>query len=143
MDEPPDRVDDPVFGPLRYDGALDWWTGTVEFTPGGRVDVFIDHDPDSKPADEFAAAAQRFTHFQPREPEYRRQSADRLVETRWNTDEPMTAADIADLLRVASLTFLTDGRMQVYWDDGDRLFWGHNVVTDINPAGEFEGIRME
>lgn len=143
MDEPPDRVDDPVFGPLRYDGTLDWWIGTVEFTPGGRVDVFIDHDPDVDPADEVAAAARRFAHFRTHEPEHRRQSAGRLVETRWNADEPMTADDVAGLLRVASLTFLSDGRMQVYWDDGDRLFYGHNVVTDLSPEGEFVGTRME
>jgi hypothetical protein len=140
----PASVDDPVLGRLDWDGKLDWWVGSVDYAPGHRVEVFVNHDFGSgRPGDEIAAAGRNLARVREREAGYRRWSADRLHGRRWNTDEPMTPAEIADLLRVASLEFGSDGGVRIFWDDQDRLFGGHNVVTDIGPGGECVGSGME
>jgi hypothetical protein len=137
----PESVDDPVFGRLEWDEKLDWWVGSIEFAPGHDVDVFVNPDLDGQPSTAITAARRVLARFREREPEYRRWSADQLHAERWNTDEPMTKDDIAKLLRVARLEFRSDGGLQIYWNDQDRLFWGHNVVTDVGPDGEMYGIR--
>ena len=143
-DRTPESVDDPVLGHLDWDEKLDWWVGTIEFAPGHRVDVFVNHDcDDGLPEDEIAAARRGLACIRERESDYRRWSADQLHGTRWNTDEPMTRAEIAELLRVASLEFQLDGGVRIFWDDQDHLFYGHNVVTDIGPDGECVASGMQ
>jgi hypothetical protein len=143
-DDTPTSVDDPELGHLRWDPKLDWWTGSVELFPGHRVDVNITHDVGiGQPADEIAAARRALARVREQEPEYRRWSADRFHQTRWNTDEPMTPAEINDLLRVASVAVWAGGDVWIYWDDQDRLFWGNNVLTEVGPDGECKAARME
>src|SRR5690349_105849 len=102
-------MDDPLLGRLDWDAKLDWWVGSVEYAPGHRIEVFVNHDFDGgRPAEEVAAAGCSLARVREREVEYRRWSADRLHGRRWNKDEPMTPADIAELLRVASLEFGPD-----------------------------------
>lgn len=139
----PGSVDGTVFGRLNWEERLDWWVGSVEFAPGHRIDIFVIHDVDAgQPADEIAAARRRFVQVREREPEYRRWSASQLLAGRWNTEAPMAAADIAGLLRVASLEFECGG-VRIFWDDQDKLFGGHNVVTDIGPDGECMASGMQ
>lgn len=140
----PESVDDPILGHLDWDEDLEWWVGTIDYAPDHQVDVFINHDfEDGQPADDIAAARRGLAQFREREVEYRRWSGEQLQGTRWNTDEPMTPAEIAELLRVASLEFRSGGGIRIFWDDQDRLFYGHNVVTDIGPDGACVASGME
>jgi hypothetical protein len=144
----PADVDDPVLGHLRWDANLDWWTGTAEVAQGRPADIQVSYEPDDSrpeetPAVVLATAGRTLARLQRREPEYRRWSAGRLLETRWNTDEPMTVDDIVALLRVASVLFFADGSAHVYWNDDDRLFWGNNLLTEVGPDGECVVSRME
>lgn len=135
-DQAPRSVNDAILGYLDWDDSLGWWVGSVAFAPGHQVEVFVTHGFDtSQPADEVAIAGLCLARIREREMEYRRWSAEHLSPKRWNTDEPMTVSDIAELIRVASLEFGYDGGVRIFWDDQDRLFWGHNVVTDIDPGG--------
>ncbi len=140
----PESIDDPAFGPLRWDERLGWWTGSVELAPGHRVEVQVDHAPGVEQiAEEVAAARECLARVREREAEYRRCSAAELSTKRWNTDEPMTPADIENLLRVASLYLRPDGSARIYWDDGDALFWGNNLFTEVGPDGAYVTARME
>lgn len=145
MDEStPESVDDPIFGRLNWEGRLDWWVGSVEVTPGHRVEVFVTHDVRvGRPAAEISAARRGLTRVREREPEYRWWSADQLQATRWNTEEQMSNTEIAELLKVASLEFEWGGGVRIFWDDQDRLFGGHNVVTDISPNGDCRVAGMQ
>src|SRR5262245_50156527 len=138
-----ESVDDPVFGHLAWDEKLDWWIGAIEFAPGHQVDVFVTPDLDGDPSTAIVAAHRQLARVREREAEYRRWSAEQLQGERWNKDEPMTNDDIARLLRVATLEFRPDGGVQIYWNDQDRLFWGHNVVTEVGPNGECVSSDME
>jgi hypothetical protein len=113
------------------------------FAPGHDVDVFVNPDPSEHPSTAITAARRILARFREREPEYRRWSAAQLHAERWNTDEPMTSEDVAQLLRVACLEFRSDGGFQIYWNDQDRLFWGHNVFTEVGPDGECVASDME
>jgi hypothetical protein len=144
----PKDVDEPVLVHLRWNADLDWWTGTAEVTLGHPVDVQISYLPDDSRPEEtpeavLVTAGRTLARVRRREPEYRRWSAGRLLETRWNTDEPMTVDDIDKLLRVASVLFFADGSAQIYWNDDDRLFWGNNLLTEVGPDGECVAARME
>src|SRR2546430_2415155 len=101
----PESINDPVLGHLDWDERLDWWVGSIEFAPGHQIEVFVVHDYDIEPAQEIALARQGLVRAREREAEYRRWAAAQLHGKRWNTDEPMTVEDIAELLRVASLEF--------------------------------------
>jgi hypothetical protein len=138
----PESLDDPVLGRLEWDDKLDWWTGEVELAAGLRVALFVSSEEEDDEQDVVLAQARgwvaRLRRF---EPEYRAWSAARLVERRWNTDEPMTAADIEKLLRPASVECVEDGSALLYWDDGDRLFFGHNLFTELTPDGRCAEVR--
>lgn len=143
-DYTPESVDDAVLGRLDWDSSLDWWVGSIELAPGHRVDVFVTHDCDAgRPGDEIARARQSLARIREREPEYRQWSADQLHTKQWSSGQPMTPAEIAELLQVASLELEYGGGVRIFWDDKDRLFWGNNVVTDIGADGECVASGMQ
>jgi hypothetical protein len=76
-------------------------------------------------------------------PEYRRWTAEEVVDDRWNSEEPMTVEEIAELLRLASIDFHSDGGAALYWDDQDRLYGGHNLITELDAEGRCTEVRME
>jgi hypothetical protein len=132
-----EALQDPVLGKLTWDESMDWWVGELELYPGRRIEVFIDfNEEEDSQAEVFSRARCGLTRFREREPEYRRWTAAELLEGRWNKVELMTVSDITELLQVASILFLQDGRARVYWDDEDVLFFGHNVTTELDPNGE-------
>jgi hypothetical protein len=140
----PESVDDPVLGRLEWEAELDWWVGAIDLFPGLPIDLFVVHDcQGGSPVKEIALARRGFLGVRKREPEYRRWTASQLLDKRWNQDEPMSADDIADLLRVASLEFSPDGRARIFWNDEDMLFGGHNVVTDLSAEGKCVEAGME
>jgi hypothetical protein len=138
----PESLEDTVLGRLEWDGKLDWWTGEVELTPGQRFALFVSFEEEDDGRDVVLAQASEWVaRLRQFEPEYRAWSAARLVESRWNTDEPMTAADIDRLLRAASIECVEDGSALLYWDDGDKLFFGHNLYTELTPDGRCVEVR--
>jgi hypothetical protein len=48
----------------------------------------------------------------------------------------MPAADIAGLLCLLSVVCYPEGTAELFWDDGDRLFFGHGIGTLLGVAGE-------
>ncbi len=140
----PKELDDPLLGRLEWDDALDWWAGVLDLEPGQRVEVFIDfHAEEDVLADVLSRARLGLARIRRLGPEYRRWTARQLLDRRWNCHEPMTVDDITELLKVASISFASDGAARVYWDDEDVLFGGHNVVTEIGPDGKCLGAGME
>lgn len=105
-----DAASDLILGRLTWDESMGSWVGAVELFPGHQIEVFIDFDKNCDSQEVVLSQARAWVaRVQQREPEYRRWVAGQLVEGRWNTDEPMTSADIERLLRVASLVCAPDG----------------------------------
>jgi hypothetical protein len=75
--------------------------------------------------------------------DYRRWIAAQVMDTRWNLEEPMTVEEITDLLRLASIDFHPDGGAGIYWDDQDRLYGGHNLITELDNDGKCIEVRRE
>jgi hypothetical protein len=132
----PEPVDDPLLGHLDWDDRLDWWGGSIEFRPGHRVDIFVEHDDDGRTEEEIALARRSLARIREREPEYRLWSARQLHGKRWNTEEEMTVEDIARLLELATLEFAPNGTARIFWNDQDVLFAGHNVLTELDATGQ-------
>jgi hypothetical protein len=111
--------------------------GDLDFKEGQRISISIDFFPEEDALEEvLSRARQVLALVKKREMEYRQWTADRLVDRRWNREEPMTAEDITGLLLLASLDIRRDGQVWLYWNDHDVLFAGHNVVTELNADGE-------
>jgi hypothetical protein len=139
-----EALHDPVFGNLVWDESMDWWICELDLIPGCPIEVFIDFNGDEGSRAEVLSQATRgLARLRERESEYRRWTAEQLVERRWNKEEPMTVANISDLLQVASVLFLEDGRARIYWDDDDVLFFGHNVTTELDTHGRCISTGME
>lgn len=140
MSEP---LHDPVLGPLRWDDHLDWWIGKVEVTPGRPIEIFI--SPENLPRDTVLDHARAdLSRIRDREGEYRRWTARQVVGDSWNTEgEDLSLEAIVDLLRLASISFHPEGEADLYWDDQDRIYAGHNLVTDLGSDGNCIRVRME
>jgi len=126
------KLDDETLGRMRWDDELDFWIGEVKLRPGLRIEVFVEFYEESDVLEEaLARARQWLTRVRAREWEYRQWAAVRLLDRRWNKDEPMTAVVIAELLQVASLECASDGTARLYWDDDDVLFYGHGLYSQL------------
>jgi hypothetical protein len=133
---------DPVLGLLEWDGQLDWWIGKVEIAPGHSVEIFISPEDDS-PDVILPRVRDALERIRRDDHEYRRWTAEQVADDRWNSDEPMTVPEIAALLRLASINFCEDGSAGLYWDDQDRLYAGHNLITELDADGRCTAVRME
>jgi hypothetical protein len=130
-------LEDLVLGRLAWDEEMDWWVGELDLFPGHQIEVFVEFYEEAGSREVVVSRAREWVaRVRRREPEYRAWSAARLVEGRWNQDEPMTAADIERLLRLASLECSSDGSARVYWEDEDVLFYGHGFYTQLDAGGE-------
>ncbi len=146
----PKIVHDPILGPMAWDAETGCWLGEIELAPRQRVGVLVeDNDENQFEADisvseaRLAVAREWVDRVRRREPEYRRWLADRLVDRRWNEEQPMTADDIERLLRLVGIECETGGTARLNWDDDDMLFAGHNVVIWLGPDGECVSGGME
>jgi hypothetical protein len=132
-------IDDPALGHLKWYGDEDpgLWIAKVEIAPDHPIEVHVEIRKDEN--DE-AAVLEQARHWlarvRQREPEYRAWTAGELVDGRWNTAEPMTVADIAELLCLLSVVCFPDGTAELFWDDDDRLFYSHSIGTRIGADGE-------
>ena len=141
-------LDDPVLGRLAWDDEFHWWTAEVELRPGQEVEVIICYDHefnigiDARQA-RLIQARDWVLRIRKREAAYLTWSAQQLVDRRWNKDEPMTAQDIGQLLRLLSIECDSDGSARLNWDDEDVLFCGHGIYTQLAPSGECVAVRMQ
>jgi hypothetical protein len=74
---------------------------------------------------------------------YRRWTAEYVLNDRWNSEEDITVEEITTLLRLASIDFHSKGGAGLYWNDEDRLYWGHNLITEVDAAGNCVEVRIE
>ena len=59
-------------------------------------------------------------------------------------DEAMDAVEeIVELLQLASIDFHSYGGAALYWDDDDRLYGGHNLLTEVSQDGKCTEVRIE
>src|SRR5687768_14806512 len=136
-------LDDPVLGGLTWDDTMDWWAGELELVPGHSIEVFVSFEAETDSRDAVLAQAREWVaRVRRREPEYRTWTAAQLVDGRWNLEEAMTAADIRELLRPASLECAADGSARLYWEDEDVLFFGHGFYTQVDAGGECVDMGM-
>lgn len=136
-------LDDPVLGRLKWYGDREAWVGEVDLNPDHPIEVITEfREGEDDQAAVLAQARRWLERVCQREPEYRAWSADRLVGGRWNKHEPMTAADIAGLLCLLSIVCAPDGTAQVFWDDDDRLFYGHSIGTQLGVDGKCIKVEM-
>jgi hypothetical protein len=137
-------LNDPVLGRMSWNAERDSLSGEVDLLAGQRIDVlvFCNEEVDVL-ADVLSRARQWLERVRRRDSEYRQWAAERLVHTRWNKDEPMTARDICELLQVATLECNSDGTACVYWDDNDLLFYGNNLYSRLDASGECIEVAMD
>jgi hypothetical protein len=140
----PPPFDDSVLGLLEWDdeevllGEIEYPGGANSRTGRQTVTVMVIADFDENaPAEVVARAREAFERFRRNERLYRLSSGKELNKSRWNDEEQLADEDVANLLMIATLEFDRDGGLTVFWDDGDRLFGGHNVCTRIASGGEF------
>jgi hypothetical protein len=139
-----DTLEDDVLGRLVWDEEMDWWVGEVDLFPGHRIEVFIEFDEENDSRDVVLFQAREWVgRLRRQEPAYRAWAAERLLEGRWNKDEPMTATEIEQLLSLASLECSSDGAARLYWDDEDVLFYGHGIYTQHAAEGSCVELRMQ
>jgi hypothetical protein len=132
----------PLLGPLEWDEKLAWWIGKIDLKPDHSVAIFISGE-DNPPEAVLTYVPGWLERIRGRELQYRRWTAEQVESGRWNSDEAMTVEEITTLLRLASINFDSTGDAGLYWDDQDRLYWGHNLVTDLDPKGEPTRVRIE
>jgi hypothetical protein len=140
----PDRIDDPVLGRLTWDADFAWWTGEVEFRPGQKIGLVAGADPPGGDrARPLAQAREWLDRLRGREPEYRASVARQLARLRLDGQRPMTADDVAALIRVASVETFPDGSAEVCWEDDEVLFGGHGIVTRIDASGACGKVEIQ
>lgn len=127
----------------RLEWSDDCGVARVELRPGVWVDflVWVD-DEDVSREERVWRAGLALARLDARESDYRLWSAEHLVGNNWS-DPPLTVDDIFELITVASLNVFDDGRADVYWDDQEELFGGHNVVTRLDRDGRPVAVEME
>ena len=136
-------TDDPALGRLKWYADDDQWVAEVALVPDHSIEVIVEfHEGEDDENAVIDQASRWLARVRQREPEYRAWSAERLVHGRWNKDEPMTAADIAGLLCLLSIVCGPDGAAELFWDDDDRLFYGHSIGTRLGPDGECVEVEM-
>lgn len=136
-------VVDPALGRLKWYEADDHWVAEVEFTTDHPIEVIVEyHEDEYDQAAVLDQASRWLARLRQRELEYRIWSAGRLADPRWNKDEPMTAADIEVQLHLLSIVCAPNGTAEVFWDDNDRLFYGHSIVTRLGADGECVAVGM-
>jgi hypothetical protein len=101
------------------------------------VTLMLVFDPDEQQvADVITRAHVALARFRQREREYRMWTAAQLNKKRWNDEDDWADEDIANMLMIATFEFNGEGQLDIYWDDSELLFWGHNLLTIIDPDGE-------
>jgi len=131
----PGSLQHPTLGPLDWDNQLVWWIGKVELKPDHPLELFISGEGDP-PEAILTHVPLWLERIRSEESQYRRWTAEQVAEGRWNSEEAMTVKDIAALLRLASISFDSDGEASLCWDDQERLYWGHGLVTDLDADGK-------
>ncbi len=130
-------IDDPVLGRLKWHEGEDAWFAEVELAPGHLIEVAVEFREDEDDEVTMLGQARRWlARVRQREVEYRAWTAGKLVNGRWNTDEPMTTGDITELLGLLSVVCFPDGTAELFWDDDDRLVYGHGIGTLLGADGE-------
>ncbi len=135
-------MQDPVLGSLDWDDQLQWWIGGAKISPDHSVEIFI--SPGDDPQDAVLSRVRTgLERIRSNDLEYRRWTAEQVVDDRWNSAEAMTAEEITALLQLASIDFHPDGGAGLYWNDEDRLYGGHNLITELNRDGQCTEVRIE
>jgi hypothetical protein len=138
-----EALDDPILGHLKWYEDDDQWVAEVNFAPDHPIEVIVEfHEGEDDQRVVLAQAREWLARVGRREPEYRAWSAKQLLDGRWNKDEPMTLADIVGLLCLLSIVCAPDGTAELFWDDDDRLFYGHSIGTRLGADGECVEVEM-
>jgi hypothetical protein len=135
-------LDDPVLGHLKWYGDREGWVAEVDFHPDHPIEVIIEFHDERDQSTLLSQAHQWVARVRRREPEYRAWSAKHLSTSRWNKEEPMTVEDIQGLLCLLSIVCAPDGTAELFWDDDDALFFGHNIGTQLAINGECVAVEM-
>lgn len=142
---PANPADHNVLGSLTWDERLQWWISEVDLLPNHPIEIFISPESGTPDDPEAFLASVRFglERIRHNYDHYRHWTAVQLMDRRWDQEEPMTVQEISDILRLASIDFHPDGGAGLYWDDQDRFFGGHNLITEVDKDGQCLELRME
>jgi hypothetical protein len=128
-------LEHPLLGPLDWDDQLAWWVGKVTLKLGNPVEIFISGEGDP-PEAVLTRVPTWLERIQRAELQYRQWTAEQIINGRWNLEEDMTLEEITALLRLASISFDSDGETSLCWDDQGRLFSEHGLITDLDTTGK-------
>jgi hypothetical protein len=136
----PDAPNRGTIGPLRYHAGLDKFTGTV--TAGdARVDVTFDMNGETV-SDALVRMGEAFLG----ELDSLRQAATNhvcqhmldLKKGTWlrDSEAPLSEAQFKGRLKLIQAWLEVAGKRTLTFEDGG-MFWGHDVMQDVNPDGSF------
>ncbi|OUL24372.1 hypothetical protein BV378_18450 [Nostoc sp. RF31YmG] len=132
-----------ILGELIWYSDLDWWSSTVEITPGNLINVSVDTE-DTEILAVIELACHSFTRLQQQEVYFRRCAANQLLNLynhTWNDGDEIDCQTFMELMKLEEVHLNSDGSANLYYDDGD-LFGGHVIIISIDGNGVFEDAKI-
>gem|GEM_PF-3589668 len=129
---------DKVFGALVWESEYNWWSSTVEITPGRRVKIGVCGKRDN-PAKVIGQAKILFLTIRGNERELREFAAIKLLDLsqEWNEGPEITRSDFIKKISIEAVTFYEEGGAEVYYNDGE-LFAGHTIIVRVAKDGKLK-----
>lgn len=126
--------DDDRLGRLKWDANLEWWETSYDFGEDRPAELHIS-GPRAAGADLFKRVGDVANRLKRALNKVKKFAADRLVDLKndsWlGEDEARVGSkQFASRLSVQSVGVRENGRVEVYFNDGD-LFWGHSIIVSL------------
>jgi hypothetical protein len=135
-----DKIQDAVFGELKWDDAYDWWRSELEIAPGHSIKVSI-FGLDLDAVLETRRAL--FVHIRDTEPELRAAIAAKMLELaeEWRDEDeepdPITLESFIKRMKLTDILMHSDETAELYYSDDD-IFLGHVILANLDAKGLLE-----
>jgi len=146
-----ETISDDLFGTLTWDSERHEWHGRAVTAGGLAFRLWIDtgvwslvHPIDDTKVDRTISSESRQAFLRVRDSE--QQARKGLVgefvplHADWH-GEQISPTDFQARLELASVQFLRDGRVEIFYGD-DGMFGGHSLIVRLDSSGEFEHGEM-
>ena len=137
-------IQDEVFGPLRFDERARTYETTMQFAPGHSITVNIDSAGIAS-GEAIQKARAIYSVVAPREPEYRRAAASRLLDLYNRSWRDGEALDLDNFMRRLSVSSISIAPLELgatlYYADGG-LFAGHCIEVFLDTDFSFSNVQL-